>query len=531
MDHFTVFTSSFFPPSPISHLTFGQPSRSESITPTMSTKRKAPMSLPRPTVKTSAKVPTKSRVDESMAAVSTSGSLHPHLPPSTDTIEISSDSSSSYGDISDKEEDPESENENNGSASASSLKKGRQITPPPDHSIPSATRKPSQGQNNALDTDVDMMAAGDENSNQVAPTTTTTTTAAAVENDDDEGTAPTFGDLLRGSAAGATIDVAAALAAPTSLLASASQQQQQRLQQQQQPPSPPPPPTLSSLGTVLNQALRTDDAALLESCLHTTDVPTVRATIQRMESSLAATLLARLAARMYHRPARAHTLMVWVQWTLVAHGGALAAQPDLVRRLAELNRVLEDRARALPSLLALKGKLDMLDSQMQLRRENLTSRRAIRGSGGGTGSSGLAIDGRAVDGEEDEDIEGDGDGVPQDEVDGAEEVIYVEGQEGDDETPNGNVRKNNKNKGSDDEEAILVNGVGGETDDDSDEDEDEADADSSVDGEMDGPRSPLADGSEVDFDPESSDDEEDEVEEVAAPPAKIRKVATQPRRK
>ncbi len=128
-------------------------------------------------------------------------------------------------------------------------------------------------------------------------------------------------------------------------------------------------PGISSLGTVLSQALRTDDNDLLESCLLTTDLPTVRATIERLNSSLTGALLARLAARMHRRPGRAHSLMTWVQWTLVAHGGALAGRADVLGRLSELNRVLEERARGLGSLLALKGKLDMLDSQMQLRRE------------------------------------------------------------------------------------------------------------------------------------------------------------------
>jgi U3 small nucleolar RNA-associated protein 5 len=67
--------------------------------------------------------------------------------------------------------------------------------------------------------------------------------------------------------------------------------------------------------------------------------------------------------------------MVWVQWTLITHGGYIAGQPDLVRKLGELNKVIEERARGLQSLLLLKGKLDMLESQMELRRSMQTQRR------------------------------------------------------------------------------------------------------------------------------------------------------------
>lgn len=123
-----------------------------------------------------------------------------------------------------------------------------------------------------------------------------------------------------------------------------------------------------SLGTVLTQSLRTNDVNLLETCFHEKDLAIVRATIERIESSLATILLERLAERLHSRPGRAGTLMVWIQWTLVAHGGYLASQPQLMKKLSSLHRVVGERANSLPSLLALKGKLDMLEAQMNLRK-------------------------------------------------------------------------------------------------------------------------------------------------------------------
>lgn len=129
-------------------------------------------------------------------------------------------------------------------------------------------------------------------------------------------------------------------------------------------------PSSNSLGTVLTQALRTNDKDLLESCLQVVDVDAIYATVERLPSPLVGSLLQKLAERLRKKPGRAGMLMLWVQWSLVAHGGYLASQPHLVNQLASLNKVLKERANGLLPLLSLKGRLDMLQSQLDLRRRN-----------------------------------------------------------------------------------------------------------------------------------------------------------------
>ncbi|KAF2190586.1 NUC189-domain-containing protein [Zopfia rhizophila CBS 207.26] len=129
-------------------------------------------------------------------------------------------------------------------------------------------------------------------------------------------------------------------------------------------------PSASSLGTVLTQALRTNDQERLASCLRVIDVDTIRATVERLPSPLVGTLLQKLAERLHKLPGRAGMLMIWVQWSLAAHGGYLASQPQLVKQLANLNKVLKERASGLQPLLSLKGRLDMLHAQLELRRRN-----------------------------------------------------------------------------------------------------------------------------------------------------------------
>ncbi|KAL7805714.1 Dip2/Utp12 family domain-containing protein, partial [Trichoderma aethiopicum] len=252
------------------------------------------------------------------------------------------------------------------------------------------------------------------------------------------------------------------------------------------------PPSHQSLTTVLTQALKTDDTDLLESCLHTTDIHTIRNTIERIDSSLAGILLNKVAARLHRRPGRAGTLMTWVQWTLVAHGGALAAQPKLLHDLNSLQKVLAERAKGLNSLLALKGKLDLLEGQMELRRRMQRS-------------AGLL-------GEGDEDAD-------------EEDVIYVEGEERDAEQKNlaNGVRSRRRGEaGADDNEDgdddRVLNGFIGDSEDEeegSEQDEDESDAEED-----------QLDEDEVDFDDvdeSMGEDEESDVE--VAPPAKMQKVS------
>ncbi|TKA64663.1 hypothetical protein B0A49_10919 [Cryomyces minteri] len=178
---------------------------------------------------------------------------------------------------------------------------------------------------------------------------------------------PTFGEILRANAGIEPIDVEASFVDPMAesrALASTSGYRTLVA------------PSAISLGTVLTQALKTNDSELLESCFQMTDVDSIRSTIQRLHSSLVSNLLQKLAERLHKRPGRAGNLMVWVQWSLVAHGGYLASQPEVMKKLGTLHRVIKERANGLQPLLTLKGKLDMLSAQIELRKSMQASARA-----------------------------------------------------------------------------------------------------------------------------------------------------------
>jgi U3 small nucleolar RNA-associated protein 5 len=402
----------------------------------MSTKRKAATTIAKPVVRQSAKAPTKTKIDETRTAVSTGLSLKPGAKAPAEAIEADEAHSSS--------------DEEGGSDDES--KPGNQKTS-------SAEKTRTQQTEDEADVDAVMQEAADHS--------------------DAEPTSPTFGDLVRGNS---TIDV------PASLAAQAAAAQTSQLEVQQRPTAPI---SATSLGTVLNQALRTDDADLLESCLQTTDVKIIENTINRMDSSLASMLLSKLSARMHRRPGRAFGLMRWMQWTLVAHGGALVTQPDLVARLGELSRVLEERSRGLSSLLALKGKLDMLDSQMKFRK-SIKSAGAARSRGADEEESSE---------EEEEDVDEPG-------------VVYVEDQE----TMVKALTNGTTGRGAVDEDDDFPTAAAVISD---SEEESDADFDEEMDEE-------LADAESLDEDEVDHDDVEDEEEsegEESRPPAKVRRVS------
>ncbi|TRX97384.1 hypothetical protein FHL15_001662 [Xylaria flabelliformis] len=389
----------------------------------MSTKRKAPAKIAHPVVRQDAKKPLKPQINESEAAVSVAEvSKMSNAGAAHDIIEISSDAESSEYDLSDHELDRTNDN-----AASKDTK-----------SVASRPREALAGkQSDDASTDIPMADSNLPNDAE----------------SDQELAPPTLGELAR---AHGTIDVPSTLTPQSNAAATQGRSLA--------------PPSHSSLGTVLSQALRTDDSDLLETCLRVTDGNTIDNTIQRLDSTLGGILLTKLASRMHRRPGRAGSLMTWVQSTLVCHGGALAAQPGLVKRLSELQRVLDERARGLNSLLALKGKLDLMNAQLKLRRTQWNS-------------------------EVDDNVQDD------------EGIIYVEGEDSDADMVNGVMDL-------DDDELPVTNGI---LEDDSEEDDLQSDI-SEHEEELDVEED--LDEDEVDHEDVESDEEDSEAEAGPEPPSK-----------
>lgn len=282
---------------------------------------------------------------------------------------------------------------------------------------------------------------------------------------EEDGAEPSFGELMRANNAGQEVDVEAELDDDAALGALVPGKPKAAVQQI---------PSGVSLATVLAQSLKTNDSSMLESCFHTGDTSIIRTTIQRLDSSLAATLLQKLAERLSSRPGRYGHLLVWVQWTCVAHGGALAGQPDLLKRMATLFKVMDQRSSSLPSLLLLKGKLDMLDAQLGLRQ-------SMRD--GAEGDS------------EDED-----------------HVIYVEGQDEDEDSEvEAKPRPKSIREQAFDDDESMMNGLVDESEDDEDDGSEEEEEDDE--GVLDVEAEESAGSSDAEESLEENEDDDDEEAE------------------
>ncbi|KAI0401158.1 Dip2/Utp12 family-domain-containing protein [Xylaria palmicola] len=390
----------------------------------MPTKRKAPTKIAQPVAQQSAKKPLKPQINESETAVLVGEASKADDCGATEAIiEISSGAESSEYELSDHEADH-----------------------PNDDAVPRDPKSTAQ-----RPTDAAPPKKSDDTSAD------TPMAESNIPNDaesDQEAAQPTLGELAR---AHGTIDVPTALTPQPNTAATQGRAIA--------------PVNHSSLGTVLSQALRTDDADLLESCLRVANGNTIDNTIQRLDSTLASILLIKLASRMHRRPGRAGSLMTWVQSTLVCHGGALAAQPGLAKRLSELQRVLDERARGLNSLLALKGKLDLMNAQLKLRRQQWNS-------------------------EGDDDV--------QEEEEG---IIYVEGEDSDMDMANGLMDL-------DDDELPVTNGIMNEDSEDDDLQSDVSEHAEELDVEED------LDEDEVNHEDVESEEEDSEAEAGLEPPTK-----------
>lgn len=151
-----------------------------------------------------------------------------------------------------------------------------------------------------------------------------------------------------------------------------------------------PMKTPESFAIILAQALKTNDHALLETCLGTKNEDFVQTSVKRLDSSLAVVLLERLAEKVARAPSRTSALTVWIKWVIICHGGYLVSLPNLAKSLASLHSTLANKIAMLPRLLALHGRVEMLRAQMQLRREIMA-----------TGATNGALD----NGEEESDID------------------------------------------------------------------------------------------------------------------------------
>lgn len=126
-------------------------------------------------------------------------------------------------------------------------------------------------------------------------------------------------------------------------------------------------PSAGSLQTVLVQALHSGDAQLLEACLQHTKVDVINSTVRRLPTEYLIPLLIDLITKFQEKPGRAPALLVWIKSILLIHTAYLMTVPDLVGKLSNFYQALDTRLGVFPKLLALRGRLDIVQSQVNVK--------------------------------------------------------------------------------------------------------------------------------------------------------------------
>lgn len=95
----------------------------------------------------------------------------------------------------------------------------------------------------------------------------------------------------------------------------------------------------SSLSTVLEQALQTNDTAALEMVLQVTERATIEATVGRLQAVKVLPFLTKIINRFQSKPSRGPVLIQWIRCILTTHASYLTSVPGLVHKLAPLYQV------------------------------------------------------------------------------------------------------------------------------------------------------------------------------------------------
>eukprot|EP00873_Tetraselmis_striata_P018531 jgi/Tetstr1/438795/TSEL_027304.t1 len=178
------------------------------------------------------------------------------------------------------------------------------------------------------------------------------------------------GDRGKGTAAAMEVDAAEGAPEPGELtlgerVAALELEQDEAAAVEDKPTAPADGPIKAdSLGVLLLQAIRSEDASLLERCLNVSNPALVRNSVARLPPSAAVPLLAALVARLQARPARGGALAAWLRAALTHHAAYLLGAPGASGALTGLYQTLDARLALYRPMLSLAGRLDLLLAQV-----------------------------------------------------------------------------------------------------------------------------------------------------------------------
>ncbi|ODV80721.1 uncharacterized protein CANTADRAFT_20293 [Suhomyces tanzawaensis NRRL Y-17324] len=116
-----------------------------------------------------------------------------------------------------------------------------------------------------------------------------------------------------------------------------------------------------------------DEQKIIQLCSTNNNEGDIKETIKSLSSEhnsnvLLNYLFAVISKEIGLCPSRKSSLSVWLKWILLIHGGAIGREPEQHENLKSLHTGLTNGMKLMPHLLALQGRLQLLKSQAQLRK-------------------------------------------------------------------------------------------------------------------------------------------------------------------
>ncbi|KAL4237474.1 WD repeat-containing protein 43 [Mactra antiquata] len=123
-------------------------------------------------------------------------------------------------------------------------------------------------------------------------------------------------------------------------------------------------PKTDKLVTLLVQGLQSQDEKLLDQVFRNVELKVVQNTIRNLPIHLIIPLVQEVTKRMYGDAEASKSKIVWIQTLLAVHTSYLTTFPEIIEAFSMLYQIMDSRVTMLGKLSRLKGKLDIIISQI-----------------------------------------------------------------------------------------------------------------------------------------------------------------------
>jgi len=131
-------------------------------------------------------------------------------------------------------------------------------------------------------------------------------------------------------------------------------------------------PRVESMKNALIQAIKTQDNEQLSTLLHNTQINIVQKTVAGIPTNYVIPFLKFIISKFRSNPKFGLSLIIWMRAVLIQHTSYLMTVPELVKLLAELYTTIDSRVSVLDDMLKLQGRMDLLLSQINNKRDKQT---------------------------------------------------------------------------------------------------------------------------------------------------------------